>query len=318
MVSFGARDQVHTVQGLDIRIVGGSWQCPNDPLSPRIVAELRAADIIHCHQREIRLSKLVALAGRALGKRVVVTDHGGGAWSWWASRIPAEHLFDAHLHVSEFSRRISGHEHLRRAVVIGCGVDTERFSPGHVDPHPSQPPVLYVGRLLPHKGIDVLLESLPPAIPLQIVGSPLDDRYLSRLQRLAVGKPVTFHHDWTDEQLVDAYRACLCVVLPSVHRDCYGNETAVPELVGQTLLEGMACAKPVICTDAGAMPEVVENGVGGVVVPQNSPHSLANAITTLANRPGVCRSMGAAGRRHVLQNFTWPIVVERCQRSYAT
>lgn len=316
LISFGSQDQAQRLGELEIRIIGGRWQRPNDPLSPRLLAEVLAADVIHCHQREIRIAKLVALAGRTLGKTVVVTDLGGGAWSW-ASRIPTKRLFDAHLHISDFSRRISGHEHLRRAVVIGCGVDIERFSPGAADGSSPQP-VLYVGRLLPHKGIDVLLRALPPGVPLQIVGPALDEQYLSHLRALAHDKPVTFHHDWTDEQLVAAYRRCLCLVLPSVSRDCYGNETSVPELLGQTLLEAMACAKPVICTDAGAMPEVVKHGVCGLVVPQSCSEALGGAIATLASRPDLRRSMGAAGRQRVLESYTWSAVIERCQPYYDT
>src|ERR1019366_2043454 len=107
-----------------------------------------------------------------------------------------------------------------------------------------------------------------------------------------------------------------CVVLPSVYRSTYGDHSKVPELLGQTLLEGMACGVPVICTAVASMPEVVEDGVTGFIVPPNDPAALRARLMWLVAHPKDAAKMGDAGRRRVLSRFTWEGVVERCLAIY--
>jgi glycosyltransferase involved in cell wall biosynthesis len=133
---------------------------------------------------------------------------------------------------------------------------------------------------------------------------------------MAEGKPVVFHHECSDDALVEAYRSALCVVLPSVYRTMYGDESKVPELLGQTLLEGMACGTPAICTNVASMPEVVEDGVTGFIVPPNDPAALREKLTWLWEHPEQARAMGERSRARVLQFFTWPAVVRRCLQIY--
>ncbi len=106
-------------------------------------------------------------------------------------------------------------------------------------------------------------------------------------------------------------------MLPSVYRTIYGEETRVPELLGQTLLEGMACGRPAICTRVASMPEIVEDGVSGFIVPPNDPAALADRIGWLRDHPAEAAAMGTAARRRVLEKFTWADVVRRCLRVYA-
>ena len=106
------------------------------------------------------------------------------------------------------------------------------------------------------------------------------------------------------------------MVLPSVYRDLYGGETRVPELLGQTLLEGMACDTPAICTAVASMPEVVVDGVTGFVVPPNNPAALREKLCWLRDHPAEAAAMGRAARQHVLEKFTWPAVVRRCLEHY--
>jgi glycosyltransferase involved in cell wall biosynthesis len=106
-------------------------------------------------------------------------------------------------------------------------------------------------------------------------------------------------------------------VLPSVYKNMYGGETTVPELLGQTLLEGMACGAPVVCTDVASMPEVVEDGVTGFVVPARDPSALGEKLRWLREHPSEAAAMGRAARRRVLEKFTWPTVVRRCLEIYA-
>jgi glycosyltransferase involved in cell wall biosynthesis len=128
---------------------------------------------------------------------------------------------------------------------------------------------------------------------------------------------VTFAQYCTDDDLRELYRNARCVVLPSVHQSRDGARHAIPELLGLTLLEGMACGAAGVCTAVASLPEVVEDGVSGFVVPPNDPAALGRAVRSLwADRESADR-MGAAARRRVLDRFTWPAVVDRCLTAYS-
>ena len=275
--------------------------------------------MVHCHQQHVFASTVAALAGRAAGKRVFVSDLGGGGWDL-SAYVSTDRLYLGHLHISEYSRRTFGHAGKPWAHVIYGGVDAGKFHPASPSeraavPHAARP-ALYVGRLLPHKGVNDLVEAAPPTLPVELLGRPYDDRFLGDLTRLAQGKRVVFRHDCTDADLESAYRRALCVVLPSVYRSMYGDETLVPELLGQTLLEGMASGIPAICTRVASMPEVVVDGVTGFIVPPNDPACLWEKLTWLAAHPAETAAMGAAARAHVLERFGWDTVVERCLAIY--
>jgi glycosyltransferase involved in cell wall biosynthesis len=316
LVSFGteARDERHGA--LAVRIIGGARHInghPYNPFARQVVPEMVRADIVHCHQQNVFVARVAATLRRATRRRAFVTDHGGGAWDF-SSRFPATRWFDGYLHVSEFSRRSAGQEHEPRAQVIHGGVDLDLFSPPSAPTPRSR--ALFVGRLLPHKGVDTLIEALPPGVGLDVAGTPLDERYRADLEELARGRDVRFHHHWDDAKVREAYRSAACLVLPSVYRDRYGGKSAVPELLGQTLLEGMACATPVICTAVGGMPEVVEDGVTGFVVPPGDVAVLREKLAALVRDPDAARRMGLAGHDRVRRVFTWDVVVRRCLQAY--
>lgn len=316
LLAFGPRDRHERVGRLDLRIIGNPWYVRGErgnPLKLSMLTHLRDADVVHCHQQHLLAASLAALAARAMGRRVFVTDLGGGGWDI-SAYVSTDRWFTGHLHLSEYSREFYGHSGRPFAHVIMGGVDTEKFSPAAIARSGA---VLYAGRMLPHKGIDVLIAAATPDLELRLIGRVADQRYLADLERMAAGKRVKFRHDCDDAALIEEYRAALCVVLPSVYRTIYGEETRVPELLGQTLLEAMACARPVICTRVASMPEIVEDGVCGFVVPPNDPGALANRINWLREHPVEADAMGAAARRRVLERFTWPRVVRRCLEIYA-
>ncbi len=254
------------------------------------------------------------MACRLTGRRIFVSDLGGGGWDV-SAYISTDRWYHGHLHISEYSRKIFGQSDRPWAHVVLGGVDTKKFSPDETVPRDGT--VLFVGRVLPHKGVDDLIEAVAPEMSLQIIGHDFNSQYLQDLKALAAGKHVRFSQDCDDEALVLNYRKAMCMVLPSVYRDMYGKETAVPELLGQTLLEGMACGTPAICTDVASMPEVVEDGVTGFIVPPNDPVGLGQKLRWLRDHPREAAAMGRAARRRVLENFTWPAVVERCLKLYA-
>ena len=316
LVTFADLPFRERVGNLDVFALGSPWWVRGqrgNPIHLGLIQHIAWANVIHCHQRFIMTSSLSALLCRLTGRRVFVTDHGGGGWDPTIRFFPDP--FHGWLHQSRYARQILGHESHSKAKVIYGGVDTQRFSP---DPSTQKELlVVYVGRILPHKGVNDLIEALPEGLTLEVIGRPYNDRYYSDLKRLAQGKRVLFRHNCDDAEIVRAYRRATCVVLPSVYRDCYGNDSKVPELLGQTLIEGMACGTPAICTAVASMPEVVMDTETGFVVPPNDPAALREKLEFLRDNPAQVTSMGEASRRRVLERFTWSSTVVRCLEAYA-
>ena len=317
LVTFGDRPRdFRTPEGLRVCVLGPAWRVRGqrfNPLHAGLVRSVVGADVVHCHQPHTLAAELAALLARTMRRRIVASDLGGGGWSL-SSRLDTHRWFQAHLHISRYSRKVAGHDGRPGAQVIYGGVDTALFSQ---DPAvPKEPMVVFVGRLLPHKGVNDLVDAVPEGLTLELIGQPYDERFHADLQRRAANKRVIFRHDCNDAELVLTYRRALCVVLPSVYRDCYGGESKVPELLGQTLLEGMACGIPGICTDVASLPEVVVNGVTGFIVPPNDSTAMRNKLCWLRDHPAEAGAMGRAARQRVLENFTWPSVVRRCLEIY--
>lgn len=318
LVTFGDKPKDQSDGDLRIRVLGPPWYVRGqrtNPMSLKLFSALRDASVIHCHQQHVLASSVAAAFARIRGHRVFVTDLGGGGWDI-SGYLSTDRWFHGHLHVSEYSRQVFANAANARARVILGGVDVQKFSPDAGATRAGE--VLFVGRLLPHKGVNYLIEALPPGLRLRLVGPAPDPRHLADLRRLATGKPVTFEHDLNDAALVRAYRSALCIVLPSVYRTMYGQETRVPELLGQTLLEGMSCGTPALATNVASLPEVVSDGQTGFVVPPNDAAALKNKLEWFGGHGVEAAALGAAGRAWVLDRFTWGAVVDRCLAAYAS
>jgi glycosyltransferase involved in cell wall biosynthesis len=318
LVTFGNESRTFvTDEGLGVQVWGPAWRVRGqefNPLHIGIVNSLRHAGIVHCHQPHTLVSELCALLARAARKRVFASDLGGGGWGF-SGRLNTDKWFHGHLHISEYSRISAGHVRRTGATVVYGGVDTDLFRPA-----PSvnkEKLIVFVGRLLPHKGVDYLIDALPPGLTLEVIGQPYDAQYVTALTRAAAGKAVVFRHDCNDDQLVRAYQRARAVVLPSVYTASNGSHTKAPELLGQTLLEGMACGTCGICTDVGSMPEVVVDGETGFVVPPNDSGALRERLEWLRDHPLEAFALGGAARERVVKHFTWASVVQRCFDAYA-
>src|SRR5438067_9530261 len=188
---------------------------PARPLALGLPAALARADIVHTHHMRSTPSKIAALAARARRQRLAVTDHGLQS-SDWAGLLPR--LFDRFLAVSAYSAR-ELHAPPSRTRVIYGGADSRRFAP---DPTDTRRGVLFVGRLTPHKGVDRLIEALPPGARLRIAGSgghdpaPPERDYPRLLRRLAQNRRVEFLGPVADARLPDLYRHAAALALPSV------------------------------------------------------------------------------------------------------
>jgi len=172
-------------------------------------------------------------------------------------------------------------------------------------------PVLFVGRLVERKGVAHLIDAIarlgPAGPPLEIVGEGPERPGLEALaQRLGVANRVVFRGKIAADELQASYaRAAVCV-LPSV-LDARGDT----EGLGVVLLEAMNHGTPVIASRVGGIPDIVEDGVSGLLVPPGDADALAAAIRRVRDDPALARGLGEAGRRRLREQFNWPAIVQR-------
>lgn len=320
LVSFGPERSSRRDDELRVEIYKRSGTIEGqlfDPLCHRFLERVADADIVHCSHYRIAVSQLAVLAGAALGRQTFVTDR-GAVGLHFDPTVPVERCVSCFLAISEFSRSLLPDSVPTRVIHGGATESFLHAKPAPASPRPRRAPfVLYVGRIMRHKGIDTLIEALPTGMTLEVIGRVCDEEFFQLLRRLAEDRDVRFVHDAGDEQLLAAYRDALVTVLPSVYRDAFGGQWRMPELLGNVLLESMACATPAICTDVGGMPEVVRHGVTGFVVAPNDPCALSQRISELASDPAMAERMGSAGRDRVLERFTWERVAGQVLQAYA-
>jgi glycosyltransferase involved in cell wall biosynthesis len=320
LITFGKYARIEReASGLRLRTLrafGSLGGHPAQPFGPALFGALRNTDIVHTHHMRSLPSRMSAVLARARGSFLAVTDHGlqGGDWG---GLLPK--LFDAFLTVSAYSARELRAPPERTRVIYG-GADVVRYAPR---PGRARGGALFVGRLTPHKGVDVLLRALPDGAALRVVGStghdplPPENDYPRLLRRLARGKDVQFLGAAADADLPGLFGSASVLVLPSVERTCYGREIAVSELLGLVALEAMASGTPVIASRVGGLVEIVQDGVTGFLVPPGDVEALRQRLNQVLGDPRLARSLGTNGRALVVDRFTWARVAERCLEAYS-
>ncbi len=315
-VTFGDRRASLREGDLSVEVLHGRWHWRGSPVNPMAFGVrklVNEAAVLHTHQLESVVTDVFARGGRRARIPVCVTDHGGVGRNF-SRLLGTRQSITAFLPVSEFS--LSGYPDLRdRATLIGGGVDIRRFFP--VPGVDREEKVVFVGRVLPHKGLDVLIRAVPAQVKLRIFGRCYNARYRRDLERLSVGKDVRIVSDAGDAEILHAYRTARVSVLPSVYRTMYGAEAPKPELLGLVLLEAMACGTPVIGTRVGGVPETIAHGESGLVVEPGDVNGLRDAIERLLSSPPRWRELSDAAVQRVREHFTWDEVARRCLRSYA-
>jgi glycosyltransferase involved in cell wall biosynthesis len=171
--------------------------------------------------------------------------------------------------------------------------DVELFSPGGARA-PNR--LLFVGRLTPQKGVDLLLRAmaeLPRDVSLDVVGDGVEADALRRLAiSLELAPRVRWHPPMPQSGLVDFYRAATALVVPSVD-----------EGLGLVAVEAQLCETPVVAFDSGGLRDIVSDGETGILVRSVSAAALAVALSDLLRRPDRGASLGRAGRARALERF---------------
>ena len=266
-------------------------------------------DVVHTLCFPTVLSEAVVARCRWKHQISVLTDVGGGGrtLSGYLSRISRRldlhRMTDGLAHLSRYSGSFFSTWSQPQTVLFGGAegdLTPAPFAGGHA---------LFVGRLLPHKGILNVIRALDRETPLRVVGRPYDLDYFAQLQSEARGKKVTFLTNASDADIRREYAAASVVLQPSLPRPTAGGDKS--ELLGLVALEGMAAGRPVIVTRVTSLPELVVDGETGFVGPPDDLEALGNRIRELVENPALAERMGQNARAHVRQHFTWPAVAAR-------
>ncbi len=169
--------------------------------------------------------------------------------------------------------------------------------------------VLYVGRLSPEKGVDVLIEAAArrPGLRVEIAGDgPARPDLEALAAARALGERVRFHGHLAPDELARLRRRCAVAAVPSRWH----------ENMPLVVLEAFAAGLPVVATDLGGLPELIEDGVDGRCVPPDDPEALGEVLEALAGDPARALAMGRAARAKVERGFTPERHLERLDAVY--
>ena len=315
LVANTGRTTVHdTVDGVPVTRVANLGSVGSVAVCPTLSLWLsrERADVVVIHEPNPMALVAYALA-RPPGKLIVwfhsevVRDR----WQYALFYRPwFAHALRRAARVIVASPPMCGVEQLRgfqnKTTVIPYGVDqtrlqltpairarSERLRADHRGPL-----ILFVGRMVPYKGLDVLLRSMVdvPATAILVGDGPERPSLQALARTLGVDSKVVFTGEVNDTELIAWYYACDTFVLPSTTR---------AEAFGVVQTEAMACGKPVVSTAVpSGVPWVNRHGETGLVVPPADAPKLAVALAALAADERLRQRMGECGRRRVGDEFT--------------
>lgn len=313
------------------------WHAPSRTGLERAIAHF-LPDVVHYHNVYHQLSPSILRAVADAGIPSVMTlhdyklacpnyqllDHGqicqacvtGGTWNAARRRCKGGSLGGSVVLALEsgIHRAINAYDpvdhfispsHFLRQVMVRSGIAEDRIRtihnvvdlPARPQAEVSEPRVVFAGRLSHEKGVETLVRAaglLPDGVHVDIAGDgPLRAELEALAKRVAPGR-VTFHGRLTSEVLAPLVHRCMAMAVPS---RWFENQP-------MTILESFAASVPPIVTALGGMPELVDDGVQGLLVPHDDPAALAGAIRRLAENPEAARAMGRAGRKRLDREFT--------------
>ena len=177
--------------------------------------------------------------------------------------------------------------------------------------------LLFVGRLVRRKGVDVLLNAVVQLrddrrLHVHVVGEgPERKPLMAEAARLGVEHLVTFEGAVTAERIEQFFKSCDALVLPAIV-----TETGETEGLGVVLLEAMGYHKAVIASSAGGITDIVIDGETGLLSPPGDAPALARTITTAMDDPSRMQRLAEQGFSHARSEFGWDTIVSRLTETY--
>ncbi|MBO9397911.1 glycosyltransferase family 4 protein [Shimia sp. R9_2] len=268
-----------------------------------LAAHLRNKGVRHLHNHIAKSSCSVAMLTSELsGIPYSFTLHGPDIFfapdHWRLDEKIARAGFVACI--SHFCRSqamaFSDPKHWSKLHIIHCGVEPARYDGAEA---PMGTKLLFVGRLAPVKGLPILLRAMEqlvqkePDVHLTVIGDGPGRKALqSQTDAAGLSDHVSFVGYKSQSEVAEALSAADMLVLPSF-----------AEGVPVVLMEAMAARRPVVATQIAGIPELVTEGVSGLLVPPGDPDALAQAIAKLLANPTRATAMGIAGRAKVEAAF---------------
>jgi glycosyltransferase involved in cell wall biosynthesis len=327
LVAGTGRTTVHEVRnGVPVTRAGSLAMIGSVGLSPSLPFELSRArrDITVLHEpNPVALVSDCVTGGRG---PLVVYFHSEVVRAEWKYALlyrpflrrvldRADRIIVASPSMAEGAEQLAPYRH--KCVVIPYGIDPAPFAETpairaravSLRGEGSTPLVLFTGRLVPYKGVDVLLRAMASIdARLVVVGDGPMRGVLQAQARATCGGRVTFAGTVPDPELTALYHACDLLVLPSVTR---------AEAFGMVQIEAMACGKPVVSTSVpSGVPWVNQDNETGLIVRPGDADALAGAVRCLVGDPALRARLGDAGRRRVAREFTAVRMAERTVALY--
>lgn len=289
-------------------------------LLPRLrrLIHCQRPDLIHLHSRR-GADLWGALAGRQAGLPVLLSRRVDNPEPRWWVGIKYR-LYDHVITISEAIRQVLIREGVaaERISCVPSAVDSERYSSPcdhtwfreHFAIPADHAVIAMVAQFIPRKGHALLLDALPqilerhPRITLLLFGrGALREEIEQRVEMMGLRERVQLPGFRDD---LDRILPCLDLV---VH-------PAAMEGLGVALLQAAAAGRPIIACRAGGIPEIVEEGVNGLLVPPGEPHALAAAVNRLLDDPQWAARLGETGRARVDTRFSIAAMVSGNLRLY--
>jgi glycosyltransferase involved in cell wall biosynthesis len=250
-----------------------------------------------------------AWVARMAGIPLVTTMHGTDvrmARNIAVSRPIFRHVLAQSAAVTTVSRWLADETQsivsTKSPIVAPMPVEADAFEPGAAADRTKN--LLFVGRLMKQKGLDLLIDALvhlPTDVGLDVVGDGPDRALLeTRANTLGVGARITWHGAVPTTAMPSFYRRAAALVVPSSE-----------EGLGLVAVEAQLCETPVVAFASGGLPDVIQDGRTGVLVNERDSGALAAAITALFARADRGAMFGGAGRLHALATFTPQAVARR-------
>jgi glycogen synthase len=295
-----------------------------------IVAPILAArsDLVHVHLGEdLAVIPLGAAVARLHHLPLVLTIHTSLRYTLTVSDLRSavlktlggpierwgEHSAEAVLVITPRLHRLLLADGVdeNRLHLIPPGVNASLFEGPFEDPFANigRPRVLFVGRLAPQKGVRALVAAAgllkdPRAQVLLVGDGPERPKLEKEAKRLGVGDRLHFVGFLAHDQLPAVMSHADLLVLPSLYEE-----------LGTVLLEAMQAGLPVVASKTGGIPDVIEDGVNGLLVPPSEPEALAHAINRLLADRKLARRL-SEGAHERAKDYDWEALAERVLRVY--
>jgi colanic acid/amylovoran biosynthesis glycosyltransferase len=300
------------------RLIKSSWRSPNYLAGvlvffPKAVSFARLADRVgvqHVHAHFANHPAAVALAMNGLtGCSFSFTARGSDIH---VDRTMLEDKVEAAVFavtVSEYNKQLivstCGAASAGKIHVVYGGIDTDLFSPALTDEDGGTFRIVCVGRFEEVKGHSQLLEACGMLAEQEIPFSchllgdgELRSKLERQVVRLGLEDRVTFHGNRTQSEIATALRSASVCVLATVPT-ANGKREGIPNV----LKEAMACGVPVLSSRVSGIPELVDDGISGILVAPRDPAALAQALILLAGDSELRARMGRAGRERIERQF---------------